>query len=540
MELRPYQVEARYAILRELEKVRSTLLVLATGLGKTVVFGSVARTYVDRGSRVLVLAHRGELLEQARGTLERFGLSVGLEQADNRVDREALPDVVLGSVQTLRAKRLETFAPDAFGLIVVDESHRAAAASYRAILDHFGVAKVLGVTATPDRTDGAGLKCVFDSCAYRMEVSEGICAGYLAPVSLEAVRVEGLDLSGVSKVAGDLHQGELEEVLTQHQVLLNIAGPLAERIGTRQTVCFAVGVKQAHDLAAMLRVRGVRAAAVDGTMSRADRAKALADYRGREVQVVVNAMLLTEGFDAPETSCIALVRPTYSRSLVAQQIGRGTRLAEGKDSCLVLDFVPERAPHIRLAAPADVLAGHDVDAEVAERIAEMSLSGDTRGFHALLEDATEQVERERKAKKAEREAAAAARADRERARRRSYLRKVGIVYASATMPTDVLLGEICPRVSPTEKRASPSQVEVLTKLGYEVDGELTRRQADMLFRAVKERRTRGLCTLKQSRFLAKHGLRPDLPQAEASRVIDAIKRNGWAPPAEIRAEYRAA
>ena len=197
MELREYQREAVAAIGREHESVRTTLLVLATGLGKTVTFAAVARGVVDADGRVLVVAHRGELLDQAATTLTAFGLRVGIEQAHNRVDRAEMPDVVIASVQTLRGARLESFAPDAFRLVVIDEAHHATAESYRKVLEHFAPAKVLGVTATPDRTDGVDLRNVFDSVADTYELRAGITSGFLAPLKLR-----GASLAAGGKVIG--------------------------------------------------------------------------------------------------------------------------------------------------------------------------------------------------------------------------------------------------------------------------------------------------------------------------------------------------
>ena len=230
MQLRPYQDEAVAAIARELERVRATLLVLATGLGKTVTFAAVARGVVDAGGRVLVVAHRGELLDQAAATLRAFNLRVGLEKGAERLDPAELPDVVVASVQTLRGARLEAYAPDAFRLIVIDEAHHATAQSYRNVLEHFGPAKVLGVTATPDRTDGVGLGNVFDSVAYGFELRAGIKSGFLAPLKLRSVVVDALDLSSVRTLAGELRPDELEHELTRDRVLAakQIRGKVAQ------------------------------------------------------------------------------------------------------------------------------------------------------------------------------------------------------------------------------------------------------------------------------------------------------------------------
>lgn len=527
--LRPYQVDAHAAILRAFATDRGTLLVLATGLGKTIVFGEVARSCVKDGHRVLVLAHRRELIAQATGTLSRMGLWVAIEQAERRVDRSALPEVVVASVLSLQKKRLESFAPETFALIVVDEAHHSVARSYLNIIDHFQRAKILGVTATPDRTDRIGLRHVYDSCAYRMEIAAGIKGGYLSPIELRTVTVQGLDLSGVSVVAGELNQGELADALGEAQVLLGIAVPIMELAAGRQTIVFCAGVGQAHELAKLLTVREVKAAAIDAKTPDDERARVLADYQTGKLQIVCNAMILTEGFDSPETSCIALARPTGSRSLVSQMIGRGTRLAEGKDRCLVIDFLPERAARIRLSAPADVLAGQELDAAVAERVAAMQGNGMT--LDEQIAEAERQIAQEREAE--------AQRAGRRRARRRDYLKAVGVAYAAHVVPLTELLDEICP-IEEADKPATDAQWQALQSMGFPVKelADLTHRQAQVLFKIADVRRARGLCTVKQAKFLQRHGLRDDVSFADASRAINAISQNGWQVPDWLSADPR--
>jgi superfamily II DNA or RNA helicase len=524
MELRPYQRAACDHILAQLEHVRATLLVLATGLGKTVTFAEVARQRVERGQRVLVVAHRGELLEQAAATLARFGLSVAVEQGERRADRDCLPDVVIASLQTLRAKRLETFAPEAFGLVIVDEAHHATAPSYRALLEYFSTAHVLGVTATPDRTDGTGLRNVFDSCAYRMDLDAGIRGGWLAPLELRSVIVDSLDLSQVRTIAGELHAGELEAELIRDRVLHEVAGPLAELSRSRQTLAFVAGVQQAHALAQVLAGYGVKAAAVDGSMQSEARAEVLDDYRAGRVQLVLNAMLLTEGFDCPETSCIALVRPTRSRSLLVQMIGRGTRRAEGKGACLVIDFVPGRAATLRLSSPADALAGGDLPEPVLERV--RVLSCDASGeLDALIAQA--------RADEAAREAAELARKRAEELEPRRLVCEVGVMYAAPRLDVQRLLEAVR---SPEDAfgwpkpPASRAQIEALRKAGFDVPDALDTKQARTLFNVLEQRRAAGLCTLKQAKLLRSYGLRDDLPFELARGALDSIAQTAGVRP----------
>jgi superfamily II DNA or RNA helicase len=526
IELRPYQTEARDRVLAELEGVRATLLVLATGLGKTVCFAAVAAVYVALGRRVLVLAHRGELLDQAAATLARFGLTVGIEQADRRAGDA---QVVIASVQTMRGKRLESFAPDGFGLVVIDEAHHTAAKTYRAVLAHFEPAKVLGVTATPDRADGVGLRHAFESEAFRMELGAGISGGWLAPIDLRSVVVEHLDLSHVGIERGDFVAADLERELTRERVLHEVAAPLAELAGDRRTLAFVAGVKQAYALARVLREHGVKAAAVDGGMSREARAQVLADYRAGRVQVVCNAMLLTEGYDTPETSCIALVRPTRARGLLVQMIGRGTRCAEGKTSCLILDFVPGRTGAVRLAAPADALAGAELPSPLLARVRAIS-SAEAGELGALIQQAREDLEAER---------LGALRRHHAEELERARLIRSGLKYAAARVDIGDLLRAVRlpePGVAndtvPEWKRkpATTSQLGALRKAGFEVPCNITRADADALFDVLAERRREGLCSVRQAKLLRRYGLRDDVCFNDAREALDAIAANAWKPP----------
>lgn len=522
MNLRDYQSTAVSCIEREHETVRSTLLHMATGLGKTPTLMAACRRVVARGGRCLVIAHRAELLAQAAATARAFGLTVGIECAGERVDQSNLPDVVVASVQTLRSKRLEVFAPDAFALIVVDEAHHATAKSYRIALDYFAGAKVLGCTATPQRGDGTGLNAVFESVAFTMDLRAGIEQGWLCPLELRSVVVQPLDISSVRSVAGDLHAGQLEDELLRDAVLHGIARPLSELSAGRQTLAFVVGVAQAHALSDTLRGYGVHAAAVDGSMSADDRARVLSDYRSGRTQIVCNAMLWTEGFDAPETSCIALVRPTRSRSLLIQQIGRGTRKADCKDSCLVLDFVPGRLSKVRLASPADALAGEELDADVLAAVREASAGSQLEMFGAI--------------RMARIEVAAAKAA--ERAERKERLRQLDVIYEVARLDLATLLEVAEPE--PTGARdASMYQIDALRKAGLNVRSDISRTSASKLLDMVQERRRAGLCSIKQARKLRAYGLRDDIRFDAARSTLDVIAGYGWRPPTLVVERLRA-
>jgi superfamily II DNA or RNA helicase len=405
------------------------------------------------------------------------------------------------------------------------------AQSYRTLLDYFVSAKVLGVTATPDRADRVGLRNVFESVAFRMELGAGIRSGYLSPIELRSVQVDSLDLSRVRTQAGELHAGELERELLQDGVLHEIAGPLAELAAGRKTLAFVVGVEQAYALADVLGGYGIRAAAVDGSMSSERRADVLARYRSGALQVVTNAQLWTEGFDEASTDCVALVRPTRSRALVTQMIGRGTRLAEGKTSCLVLDFVPGRMARVRLASPADALAGDDLPLELAARVLEA-----TAGGALQLDLLLEQV-------RAEAAAAEAAELERKRAEndeRRRRIRSVGVVYEAPRLNIDDLLEAVADANGNggDSNPATLKQVLTLRNAGFDVPDAITRHEASALFNVLERRRAAGLCTVKQARRLRSYGLRDDVSFTDARVALDAIATNGWRPPTWLRGDTR--
>lgn len=239
MGLRPYQQEACDAILGEWKKGnRKTLLVLPTGTGKTVVFSKVAEDRVRNGQRVLILAHRGELLEQAEAKIQSFtGLGCALEKAEV-TSLDSFYRITVGSVQTMmRQSRLMDFPSDFFGTIIVDESHHILAQSYQNVLNHFPAADVLGVTATPDRSDRKNLGVFFDSLAYEYTLPQAIKEGYLCRITAQTIPLN-IDISRVGTSAGDYKTGELGEALDPY--LERIADEMLKYCRDRKTVVFCL------------------------------------------------------------------------------------------------------------------------------------------------------------------------------------------------------------------------------------------------------------------------------------------------------------
>ena len=294
MELRPYQEAARQAIHTQWNSgVQRTLLVLPTGTGKTIVCAAVVEDAVRAGRRVLILAHRGELLDQAADKIRR---STGLASAVEKAESSCLGSwyrVVVGSVQSLqRPQRLEQFPHDYFGTIVIDEAHHAITDGYRRVLDWFPEADVLGVTATPDRGDMRNLGEVFGSLAYEYKLTEAIRDGFLCRILAQTIPLQ-LDISTVGMSGGDYAVGELGGALDPY--LDQIAAEMARYCKDRKTVVFLPLIKTSQKFRDILNAHGFNAAEVNGQS--ADRAEVLADFEAGKYNVLCNSMLLTEGWD---------------------------------------------------------------------------------------------------------------------------------------------------------------------------------------------------------------------------------------------------
>ncbi len=518
-ELRPYQVTAVSSVHQAWTIFRSTLLVLATGTGKTFTAASILRDRAPVG-RILWVAHRRELITQAKDAIESVGLATDIEMAQDWAPlRGGLfgSSVVIASVQSLQGTRLRRFDHDAFATIVIDEAHHATAQSYRDILDWFPNAKVLGLTATPDRGDGVGLKAVFEREAFGYGIREAIREGYLSPIVQRTIECADLDLSDVKTVAGDLAQGALEKAMTLDAVLHQVAKPLVDSAGDRSTIVFTAGVEQAHAMVdVMAGYTDAKCAAIDGTTPDDIRARRLASFARGELQYLFNCAVLTEGFDAPRTSCIAVARPTKSRALYTQMIGRGTRLFAGKTDCLVLDFVGNAGRHT-LISPLDVLAGKPLKDDVREA-AEAKVKAGMPSEDAL---AAAEAEHEAREKRAEQERARAAKI------------RADVAYRSRVVDPFGALGQD----TGNGPRATSRQVEALTNLGVKGADTLSVGAASKLLDTIAQRRKAGLATYKQSAQLMKHGLSPDLTFAEARLAMDALAANRWTCTPEMRARW---
>lgn len=525
MQLRPYQIAAKEAVLSEWQGGHpKTLLVLPTGTGKTIVFASVTEDMVRAGKRVLILAHRGELLDQAADKIYRAtGLGCAVEKAEQSCLGSWF-NVTVGSVQTLmRDKRLNQFSPYHFGAIIVDEAHHCLADSYQRVLNYFEGANVLGVTATPDRSDMRNLGSYFDSLAYEYTLPKAIRDGFLTPIKALTIPLR-LDLSGVRISAGDYQVSDLGDALEPY--LERIADEMVTACAGRKTVVFLPLVKTSQKFRDILQAHGFRAAEVNGESQ--DRAEVLADFDTGKYDVLCNSMLLTEGWDCPSVDCIVVLRPTKSRSLYCQMVGRGTRLHPGKDHLLLLDFLWLSERH-ELCRPAYLIAESE---EVAEKMtANMEAAA---GCPMDLEETEAQAESD---VVADREASLAKQLKEMRARKRKLVDplqfEMSIQAEDLAGYTPAFGWEIAP---PSQK-----QIDTLEKLGIFPDEIDNAGKAKKLLDRLTLRRTEGLTTPKQIRFLEGKGFQHvgTWQFDEAKRLIDRIAGNGWRVPQGILPEQYA-
>ena len=510
--LRPYQQQARERIHTEWENGHTrTLLVLPTGTGKTIVFASVAADQVRAGHRVLILAHRGELLEQAADKLQR---STGLVSAVEKADATCLNTwfrVVVGSVQTLqRTARLERFPHDYFGTIIIDEAHHAITDGYRRILDYFGSAKVLGVTATPDRGDMRNLGEVFDSLAFEYKLTDAIKEGYLCRIMAQTIPLK-LDISSVTMSGGDYAVGDLGTALDPY--LEQIAAEMAQRCKGRKTVVFLPLIKTSQKFRDLLNSHGFCAAEVNGQST--DRKEVLADFDAGKYNVLCNSMLLTEGWDCPSVDCVVVLRPTKVRSLYSQMVGRGTRLSPGKSDLLLLDFLWMTDKH-ELCRPADLVCeDRAVARQMTENLAE---SGCPQDIEEAAVQASEDVV-------AQREEALAKQLEEQR---RKKAKLVDPLQYEMSIQAEDLAGYV-PAFGWEAGPPTEQQAAALEKLGILPDAVESAGKASLLLDRLHKRRDEGLTTPKQIRCLEKYGFQHvgRWSFEQAKHMIDRIAASGW-------------
>lgn len=516
---RPYQMEAQQAIFDQWDEIDKTLLVLPTGCGKTIVFAKVTEQCVRNGDRVLILAHRGELLEQASDKIHKF---TGLMCATEKAEETCLGSwfrVVVGSIQSLmRPKRLNQFPSDYFDKIIIDEAHHCLSDGYQRVLEHFNEAKVLGVTATPDRGDMRNLGSYFESLAYEYTLPKAIKEGYLSPIKALTIPLQ-MDLSSVGVQSGDFKVGDLGTALDPY--LYQIAEEMKKYCTDRKTVIFLPLVKTSQKFRDILNECGFKAAEVNGDSK--DRAEILKDFEDDRYNVLCNSMLLTEGWDCPSVDCIVVLRPTKVRSLYSQMVGRGTRLSPGKTELLLLDFLWHTERH-ELCHPASLICEKE---EVAKQ---MTKNLEKQAGVAIdIEEAEEQAASD---VVAQREEALATVLAEMKKRKRKLVDP--LQFEMSIQAED--LSNYVPAFGWECAPASDKQIKALEKYGIFPDEIDNAGKANLLLDKLNKRKQEGLSTPKQIRLLEGRGFNNVGTWSfdDASKMINRIAASGWRVPSGIK------
>ena len=545
MELRDYQQDCVTSILREWEENDSTLAVLPTGSGKSIIFAEVIKR--TQPARAMVLAHREELIWQARDKIERTtGLECEIEMAD--LSARTGPTlfskcpVVISTIQTQNSKwrgqkRMGKFNPEEFGVLIIDESHHVTASSYLNVINYYTQnpkLRVLGVTATPDRTDQESLGRVFKTVAYDYEILDAIHDGWLVDIDQQMVHIEGLDFSAMRTTAGDLNGADLSAVMEAERNLLGVADATLQIIKQRRAIVFTVSVRQAESLANIFNRRGQCAGWVCGKTPKDDRRQMLADFAAGKIQIMVNCGVLTEGFDDPGVEVVVMARPTKSRSLYSQMIGRSTRPLAGvvdgidspvarrksiaaspKPSCLVVDFAGNAGRH-KLITTADILGGKVSDYAMERALAKAKKLGKPVRMAEELDLAEAFLRAEK------------ARTD-ERLRRMAVQARANFT-TKAISPFDAFDIHPC-RERPWDrgKTLSEKQRNILIRQGIDPDS-MPYHQGKQILLEIFRRWDQKQCSFGQAKLLRSFGLPCNMSAADAKRTLDSVMARNGKPP----------
>lgn len=540
MRLRPYQEEAYQAVIDAWADGQRCFVEMPTGTGKTIVFSKLAEHRVSHG-RVMVTAHLRELVRQAQDKIKRStGLAVDIEMGEERVADSMFQrsPVIAASRDTIvRNNRMARFSD--VRTLIVDECHRAASAGYQKILDFYKESKIVGFTATPDRLDEKSVGRLFERCAFSYKINQAIEDAWLVPVECARVRVEEIELDDVRVTAGDLNAGDLARRLaSDEKIVYKMVGGILEHAGPRKTIVFcppghvgdglysdkfSVKVTQLLNEAKPGSARRISADTPD-----AIRKQDLEDYRKGVFQYLVNVAVFTEGFDEPSIECVAVCRPTLSRALYTQMVGRGTRPLTGivdnieraddrhhaiaksnKPRLLVLDFVGNSGKH-SLVSPVDVFTvGEDEDV-VREANKILREGGDVK---KIVERARKQVQDRR--------------AEMEARRRIEIKVKSELKYVNPFK----IVGDKMPPIREWDrtKRPTAEQYAELEKHGIKPKDVENFGHATALLALAWQRRFNGQTSLKQANMLAKNGLDPNMSREQASVEISKLMERwkGW-------------
>lgn len=547
MKLRDYQERAVESVLTKWETDRSTVVVLPTGCGKTVVFSDIIRRLqapsdkvkvISDKRKVLVLAHREELIFQAKDKISQVtGAETQIEMGPYQVSKlpGMEPDVIVSTVQTQITGRMNKFDPNDFAAVIVDEAHHAVSKSYRKVIEYYlqnPACRLLGVTATPDRADETALGNIFNSVAFEYSVVDAINDGWLVPVKQKLVKVGSLDFSKISTTAGDFNQGELALILEEEQNLQGIAFAAIEICGAKRAIIFAASVKQAERLAEILnRHKEGSADWISGKTPKEQRAEILSAFKRGERQFVVNVGVLTEGFDDSGVEVVVMARPTKSRALYAQMAGRATRpaadiadklgesenrraliAASSKPGCLIVDFVGNSGKH-KLITTLDILGGKELDEDEEEARRRVKKRCEEEDALNVMEELAETREQIKIAKAVE-------------VAKRKFIKATAKYSTYSVDPFDIFdIDRPSKHLrSPLDgHRLSYKQKQILReKIKVDPD-KVSFAEGRALIDEFFHRINLGLATFGQMRFLKKHGYFYPMKFDEASRIISRLK-----------------
>jgi superfamily II DNA or RNA helicase len=546
---RPYQREAVDAVKIHLDLHGSTILVAATGTGKTAMFALLCKEWPREWGRILILAHRRELVKQAWKMIRRVCPEDGvdMEMDTFRANHGGglfgpASRIVVASKDTMLG-RLRSYDPKQFGLVITDEAHHAVKknSSYWTVLRHFKHAKQLGVTATPDRHDQEALGGIYKSVAYSYDILQAVTDAYLVPIQQQVVTVTGLDFSGVKEAKkGDLDPEDLDFIMKNEAIVQRIVNPTIDLANSggknRRVLFFATSVDQAKLMAEVINRRCPgKAIALSGEDEKDVRDGALDKYRAGDYQFLCGCEIFTEGFDEP-TIQIVVPKPTQARSKYAQMIGRGTRTWPGvldgpgletvearrhairhspKPSLLVLDFCGVSGQH-KLITAVDIMGGvfsPEVVAKAKERLAGKGEAGGRGELLTELRAARKELE------------------EMEADRRRKIVAKA----AFEMRPVDPFdLFDVVPKKEPRwlrGRKATLKQVQFLLRNspeGTRLPDDLSLHDASVLIEDIKTKKEAGPPTEKMALTLQRFGYATDgLTYKDAKGILDELSAAGW-------------
>ena len=491
MKLYPHQIAALAAVKSSIKSGRKAGLIgMPTGTGKTVIFCTLGH---DLGWPMLILVHRDELVKQTIDTLKWTWPAASTGVIKGPRDEWQERDAVVASVASLHSSRLERMPRDRFGLVVVDEAHHAAADSWVRVLDHFDSRFILGCTATPDRFDGRSLADRFgDKPLFTYQLRNAIEDGQLARLIQYQIHTDA-NLDGVSYRMGDYAEGALSLVVNTPARNRVIVEAFQEHASSRRAIAFCVDVQHGRDLAKAFRDAGIRAECVTGATPIDERRQLLADFAAGKIQVLTNCEVLIEGFDDPSINCILMARPTASRGLYTQSIGRGLRKFPNKTDCLVLDITDNAVKH-KLVTVLDLLG------------APQATDADGGDVLEIVDDDIRRAEQSRVIARTE------------------VLRwRLEHVCPWPELPT---LRGYAPTAPWHDDAATPKQVEYINKFGLAIDRDLTKGECSWLIdRSLQyEAANPTPATDKQEWFLRHHGAwRDGTSKRDASKLIGELK-----------------